>query len=81
MTLEKAQKAFYELIEKNVFTITAKTNEGNPIYHKVWTKKLQITWHGEQDDTSRIGKQHSRQIDYAVSKKSLLRTTELERLL
>ena len=54
MTLEKAQKDFDELIEKYGFTETAKTNEGNPIYHKVWTKQVQVAWYGEQQDTLEI---------------------------
>lgn len=51
MTLEKAQRDFDELIEKYGFTEAAKTNEGNPIYHKIWTKQVQVAWHGEQQDT------------------------------
>lgn len=54
MTLEKAQKDFDELIEKNGFTLAAKTNEGNPIYHKIWTKQVQVAWHGDQQDTLEI---------------------------
>lgn len=49
MTLEKAQKDFDELIEKNGFTLAGHTSDtGNPIYHKIWTKQVQVAWHGEQ---------------------------------
>ena len=54
MTLEKAQEDFNELIAKNGFTLAGQTNEGNPIYHKIWTKKVQVAWYGEQEDTLEI---------------------------
>lgn len=39
MTIEKAQKDFMELIEKNGFTEAARTNDANNIiYHRVWKK-------------------------------------------
>ena len=55
MTLEKAQKDFDELIAKNGFTLAGYTSDtGNPIYHKFWTKQVQVAWHGEQQDMLEI---------------------------
>ena len=52
MTIEKAQKDFDELIAKNGFTLAGYTSDtGNPIYHKVWKRTVQISWQGGQEDT------------------------------
>ena len=46
MTIEKAQKDFMELIQKNGFTEAAKTTDtNNTVYHREWTHdgdKLEI---------------------------------------
>lgn len=52
MTIEKAQAEFNKLIAENGFTIAGYTSDtNNPIYHREWTKKVQVAWYGEQDDT------------------------------
>jgi len=51
MTIEQAQKYFDELIAKNGFTLAGHTSDtGNPIYHRVWKKTVQVAWHGEQEE-------------------------------
>ena len=51
MTIEKAQKDFDELIEKNGFSFTGTcTPLGNLIYHRQWHRKVKVAWYGEQDD-------------------------------
>ena len=54
MTIEKAQKDFDQLIAENGFTIAATTNDNHTVYHRVWTKKVQVAWYGEQDSTLEI---------------------------
>jgi len=55
MTIEKAQKDFTELIAKNGFTEAAKTTDTqNTVYHREWHRKVQVAWHGEQDDALEI---------------------------
>lgn len=55
MTIEKAQKDFNELIERNGFTLAGHTSDtGNPIYHRVWTKQVEVAWHGVQTDKLEI---------------------------
>lgn len=55
MTIEKAQKDFDELIEKNHFTYTGTTTDlGHRIYHRQWQRKVQGAWYGEQDDTLEV---------------------------
>ena len=45
MTIEQAQIDFDELIAKNGFTLAGHTSDtGNPIYHRVWKKTLQVVW-------------------------------------
>ena len=45
MTIEQAQRDFDELIAKNGFTLAGHTGDtGNPIYHRVWAKTLQVAW-------------------------------------
>ena len=45
MTIEKAQKDFDELIAKNGFTLAGYTSDtGNPIYHRVWKRTVQVAW-------------------------------------
>ena len=52
MTIEQAQRDFDELIAKNGFTLAGHTSDtGNPIYHRVWKKTLQVAWYGEQEET------------------------------
>ena len=52
MTIEQAQRDFDELIAKNRFTLAGRTSDtGNPIYHRVWKKTVQVAWHGEQEET------------------------------
>ncbi len=51
MTIEQARKDFDELIAKNGFTLAGHTSDiGNPIYHRVWKKAVQVAWHGEQEE-------------------------------
>ena len=55
MTIEKAQKDFDELIAKNGFTLAGYTSDtGNPIYHRVWKRTVQVAWLGEQEDTLEV---------------------------
>lgn len=55
MTIEKAQKDFIELIKKNGFTEAAKTTDTqNTVYHREWTREVEVTWHGKQQDTLEI---------------------------
>lgn len=54
MTLEKAQKDFDMLIEKNGFTYAATTDLGHRIYHREWHRKVQVAWQGEQEDTLEV---------------------------
>ncbi len=55
MTIEQAQKDFDELIAKNGFAIAGYTNDtGNPIYHRVWKKTVQVAWHGEQEEALEV---------------------------
>lgn len=54
MTIEKAQKDFDELIEKNGFTYVTTTDLGHSIYHREWHRKVQVAWYGEQDDTLEV---------------------------
>ena len=55
MTIEKAQKDFDELITKNGFTLAGHTSDtGNPIYHRVWRRTVQVAWQGEQEDSPDI---------------------------
>ena len=52
MTIEQAQRDFDELIAKNGFTLAGRTSDtGNPIYHRVWKKTVQVAWHGELEET------------------------------
>ena len=45
MTLDKAQKDFMELIEKNGFTEAAKTTDTqNTVYHREWTREVEVAW-------------------------------------
>lgn len=55
MTAEKAQKDFDKLTEENGFATAGYTSDtGNPIYHRVWKRTVQVAWHGEQEDTLEI---------------------------
>lgn len=55
MTLEKAQKDFMELIVKNGFTEASKTTDTqNTVYHREWTREVDVAWHGKQQDTLEI---------------------------
>ena len=55
MIIEKAQKDFDELIEKNGFILAGHTSDtGNPIYHRVWKRTEQVAWQGEQEDTLEV---------------------------
>jgi hypothetical protein len=47
MTIEKAQKDFDKLITENGFILAGHTTDtGNPIYHRVWKKQVQVVWRG-----------------------------------
>ena len=51
MTIEQAQRDFDELIAKNGFTLVGQTSDsGNPIYHRVWKKRVEVAWHGAQEE-------------------------------
>lgn len=55
MTLEKAQKDFDQLIAENSFECVGTYGEQKiPVYHRVWKKKVQVAWYGEQDDELEI---------------------------
>lgn len=55
MTIEKAQKDFDELIAKNGFALAGYISDtGNPIYHRVWKRTVQVAWQGEQEDTLEV---------------------------
>lgn len=55
MTIEKAQKDFKELIEKNGFIEAAKTTDTqNTVYHREWIREVEAAWHGKQQDTLEI---------------------------
>ena len=55
MTIEKAQKDFNKLIPENGFTLAAEATETRPaVYHKVWKKRVQVAWYGEQEDTLEV---------------------------
>ena len=55
MTIEKAQKDFVELIQKNGFTEAAKiTDTNNTVYHRVWIREIEVVRHGKQQDTLEI---------------------------
>ena len=52
MTIEKANKDFNQLIEKNGFTNTgAMTPTGCEVYSREWNCKVQVAWYGESTDT------------------------------
>lgn len=45
MTIEKAQKDFMELIEKNGFIEAAKTTDTqNTVYRREWTREIEVAW-------------------------------------
>ncbi len=55
MTTEKAQADFDMLITKNGFKLAGyATDTGNPIYHRIWTKQVQVAWQDEQTDKLEI---------------------------
>ena len=55
MTIEKAQKDFMDLITKNGFTEATKTTDNqNTVYHREWTRVVEVAWHGKQQDTLEI---------------------------
>ncbi len=55
MTIEKAQTDFNKLIAENGFILAGHTTDtGNPIYHRVWKKQMQVVWHGEMEETLEI---------------------------
>lgn len=55
MTQEKARQDFDRLIAKNGFTETAKTNDThNAVYHREWTREVEVAWLGKQQDTLEI---------------------------
>ena len=52
MTQEKAQADFNRLVADNGFTIAAYTSDTqNPIYHREWSKEVEVAWYGKQQDT------------------------------
>ena len=55
MTQEKARQDFEKLIEANGFTEAAKTTDtNNTVYHRVWTREVEVAWHGKQQSTIEI---------------------------
>ncbi len=55
MTQEKARQDFERLIAENGFTEATKTTDtNNTVYHRVWTRMVDVAWHGEQQETLEI---------------------------
>lgn len=55
MTKEQAQRDFDELIAKNNFTLAGHTSDtGNPIYHRIWKRTVQVAWYGEQEEALEV---------------------------
>ena len=55
MTIEKAQRDFNQMIIRNGFTEAAKTTDThNTVYHREWTREVDVAWHGKQQDTLEI---------------------------
>ena len=55
MTQEKARQDFERLIAENGFTEAAKTTDtNNNVYLRVWTRMVDVAWHGEQQETLEI---------------------------
>ena len=55
MTHEKARQDFDKLIVANGFTKAAKaTDTLNTVYHREWTREVEVAWHGKQQDTLEI---------------------------
>lgn len=55
MKTEKAQRDFDKLIAENGFALAGYTSDtGNPIYHRVLTRKVQVAWYGEQEETLEV---------------------------
>jgi len=52
MNIEKAQKDFNKLIEENGFTVACQTKDtGITVYHRIWTRKVEVAWYGEMEET------------------------------
>ncbi len=78
MTTEKAQADFDMLITQNCFKLAGyATDTGNPIYHRIWTKQVQIAWQGEQTDKLEI----RIYLSYGIPLVSVKRNERLERRL
>ena len=55
MTQEKARADFAKLIAENGFTEAAKTTDThNTVYHREWSKEVEVAWHGKQQTTLEI---------------------------
>lgn len=55
MTMEKARQDFEQIIAANGFTEAAKTTDThNTIYHREWTREVEVAWYGKQQDTLEI---------------------------
>ena len=55
MTQEKARQDFDKLIAANGFTEAAKTTDTlNTVYHRIWTREVEVAWYGKQQDTLEI---------------------------
>lgn len=55
MTQEKARQDFDKLIMENGFTEAAKTTyENNTVYHREWTREVEVAWYGKRQDTLEI---------------------------
>ena len=55
MTNEKAAKDMKELIEKHDFKYEGElTYNGLPIYNRRWSKKTEVAWYGESEQTLEI---------------------------
>ena len=55
MTQEKARQDFEQLIAANGFAEAAKTTDTlNTVYHRIWTREVEVAWYGKQQDTLEI---------------------------
>ncbi len=55
MTAEKARQDFNQLIVDNGFTEAATTTDThNTVYHREWTREVEVAWHGKMQETLEI---------------------------
>lgn len=55
MTAEQARQDFNQLIADNGFTEAATTTDThNTVYHREWTREVEVAWHGKMQETLEI---------------------------